>query len=101
VEPWAALEANWNATVEGDPLPDNDGASYVADALAAALIDTFLAGIGLFLFAVERKGNIQRERKSREGGENPIRVDRTVREGGRKTPLRRERNTRGTALAEA
>jgi hypothetical protein len=54
VEPWAALEANWNATVEGDPLPDNDGASYVADALAAALIDTFLAGIGLFLFAVER-----------------------------------------------
>ena len=34
--------------------PENDGNSYVADALGAAIIDTFLAGMGLFLFGLER-----------------------------------------------
>lgn len=41
-----------------------------------------------------RKGTIQRERKSREGGDqDAIRTDRKVRKGGRKTTLRREQKT--------
>jgi hypothetical protein len=47
------LEQNWDELDEEAPFPDNDGQSYVADALATALIDTFLAGMGLFLFAIE------------------------------------------------
>ena len=45
-----------------------------------------------------RKGNIQRERRNQEGDGNPIRVERNVREGGRKPALRRERNTREGVL---
>lgn len=37
-----------------------------------------------------RKGTIQRERESREGGEDTIRKDRKVRKGGRSSTLRRE-----------
>jgi integrase len=41
-----------------------------------------------------RKGTIQRERKSREGGDqDTIRTDRKPRKGGRNTTLRRERKT--------
>lgn len=46
------LQANWNrAPLAGAAAPE-DG-SYVADALATAVIDNFLAGMGLFLFALE------------------------------------------------
>jgi integrase len=42
-----------------------------------------------------RKGVIQQERKSREGGDDrPHRTGRKTREGGRLSPLRRDRNTR-------
>jgi hypothetical protein len=47
-----------------------------------------------------RKGTIQRERKSREGDEKTIRRDRNASEGGLKTTLRRERNTRETTIGE-
>ncbi|MBR1033589.1 DEAD/DEAH box helicase [Bradyrhizobium liaoningense] len=47
------LQASFNeAPAAGAPAPE-DG-SYVADALATAVIDNFLAGMGLFLFALER-----------------------------------------------
>jgi hypothetical protein len=50
----AELEQRW-VELEGEaPFPDNDGQSFVAEALAKALIDTFLAGMGLFLLAIER-----------------------------------------------
>jgi integrase len=46
-----------------------------------------------------RKGTIQRERKSREGGnQDTIRTDRRVRKGGRNPTLRREQKTREGAL---
>jgi hypothetical protein len=48
------LEQHWDEIAEDAPFPDNDGQSYVADALGTALVDTFLAGMGLFLFAFER-----------------------------------------------
>jgi hypothetical protein len=50
----AALQENWDAGQTQESLPENDGNSFVCDALGAALIDTFLAGMGLFLFALER-----------------------------------------------
>jgi superfamily II DNA/RNA helicase len=50
----AEMERRWTDLDEDAPLPDDDGESYVADALGMALIDTFLAGMGLFLFAIER-----------------------------------------------
>jgi hypothetical protein len=50
----ADLEQQFDELDEDAPFPDNDGQSYVADALGTALIDTYLAGMGLFLFGVER-----------------------------------------------
>lgn len=50
----ANLEQQWNAIGDHDAFPETDGESYTADALVAAIIDTFLAGMGLFLFAIER-----------------------------------------------
>ncbi|MGY3235628.1 MULTISPECIES: DEAD/DEAH box helicase [unclassified Bradyrhizobium] len=48
-----SLQDGWDAATEGEP-PDPEDGSYVIDALGAAIIDNFLAGMGLFLFAVER-----------------------------------------------
>jgi integrase len=48
-----------------------------------------------------RKGVIQRERKSREGGNPTIRTDRTVRAGGHSARLRRGQKTPETSEAEA
>jgi hypothetical protein len=50
----AEMEQQWNELDEKAPFPDNDGQSFVVEALAKALVDTFLAGMGLFLFAIER-----------------------------------------------
>jgi hypothetical protein len=50
----AELESNWAASTDDGLLPENDGNSYVADALGTAIIDNFMAGMGLFLFALER-----------------------------------------------
>ena len=50
----AELEERWSEIDDDAPFPDNDGASYVSDALGSAIVDTFLAGMGLFLFAFER-----------------------------------------------
>lgn len=47
------LQANWNEALVTGPAVPEDG-SYVADALGTAVIDNFLAGMGLFLFALER-----------------------------------------------
>jgi integrase len=56
----------------------------------AAHINTMLNATAINV----RKGIIERERKSREGGEqDTIRRDRKVRKGGRKTTLRREQKT--------
>jgi integrase len=49
-----------------------------------------------------RKGVIQQERKTREGGsQRTTRTGRQVRNGGRKTALRRERNTREGAMDQS
>jgi hypothetical protein len=48
------LESNWGVATDDGPLPETDGNSYVADALGSAIIDNFMAGMGLFLFALER-----------------------------------------------
>ena len=48
------MATRWERLSEDDPFPDTDGASYVADALGNAIVDNFLAGMGLFVIAVER-----------------------------------------------
>src|ERR1700730_3515476 len=50
----ASLAEGWEARSADEAIPDSDHGSYVADALGAAVVDTFLAGMGLFLFAIER-----------------------------------------------
>jgi hypothetical protein len=50
----SALTEGWEARATEEVFPDSDGGSDVADALGAAVVDTFLAGMGLFLLAMER-----------------------------------------------
>ena len=69
----AEMEQRWGEQDEEAPFPDNDGQSYVAEALGTALIDTFLAGMGLFLFAIER-GEEQFVAQARERLETGLEV---------------------------
>ncbi len=50
----ASLEASWSDAADGQPVPESDDGYYVADALGSAIIDNFLAGMGLYIFALER-----------------------------------------------
>jgi hypothetical protein len=50
----ADLEQQWEQADEDGPFPENDGASFVGDALGNAIVDTYLGGMSLFLFAIER-----------------------------------------------
>jgi superfamily II DNA/RNA helicase len=50
----AALLEGWEARNDDETFPDSDDSSYVGDALGAAIIDTFLAGMGLFVSGLER-----------------------------------------------
>lgn len=49
----ARLKERFDQTAD-DQFLEDDSASPVSDALSSAVIDTFLAGIGLFIFAIER-----------------------------------------------
>ncbi len=50
----AEMEQRWNELEEDGTFPDNDEESLVTEALVKALINSFLAGVGLFLFGIER-----------------------------------------------
>jgi len=55
---------------DDDLTSDNDGASYVLEAVDRALTDTFTAGLGIFLLALERGENqlIEQARERLRGG---------------------------------